>query len=166
VAHLYELTADWQRIIAAIEDADGELDEELEAALDEIQDALEHKIEGIGSIAECITGDIDTAKGAIKRLQAKVGALSNGLLRLKAYTQHQLESAGLKKVKGPTFTASLRKAPARVEITDIDLLPEVHTVTTVTTRPDKKSIAAVVKATGLPVPGAEIVTGGTYLVLK
>ena len=92
-----------------------------------------------------------------QRIAAKGRSIERKLDSLKAHYLHIMQAHGLSRVAGSTYTLSTRKS-SRVDVPDVFALPEAYRVTKTEVSPDRKAIAAAIKA-GEAVPGARLVEG-------
>lgn len=97
--NLYELTSDYENILAQLETA--ETDEEKDAALaalDEISGAIENKAEIYAKIIKSKQAEAEAFKGEIVRLTGIMKAAENTAERLKARLLGAMQSAGIGKI--------------------------------------------------------------------
>ena len=155
---LYELSKDYQRILDAIEDAEGELTEEQLAELLEVEDGFRTKVESIGKLIKSVAADVEAIKTERKRLADRQGTLSRKSEWLKRYLLQALCATGTKKVKGQVLTVSLRKAPVSCEVLDAAEVPDDFKREFVEVKVDRNGIIGHFKATGEQLPGVRMVT--------
>ncbi len=155
---LYEISLELQMILDC-----EELDLDMEARLDELQWALEKKVQGCLEYRQGLEREAEAVAKEIDRLTHRRDALEHKAERLTDYIQHQLERCGVAKVKTPTLTATVCKAPPSVRIEGTDWLatPRYCNEKTVVTA-DKKAILEDHKA-GQPLPAGVTVVQNTYL---
>ncbi len=154
---LYEISAGYREVMARVDDADGVLDEALEAQLDALGGALAEKVEACGVVMLEMGADESALDGEIKRLQARKKAVTAGRDRLAEYVRQCLSVAGERKVKGTRLTVSLRASTSvQVEV-GADQLPETLRRTKIVVEPDKDAIKAALES-GATVEGCSLVT--------
>jgi len=163
---LYELATQYQEILDAIEDADGELSEEQLAELLEVEDGFKSKLESIGKLIKSVAADVEAIKAERKRLADRQGTLDRKTEWLKHYLLQALCSTGTKKVKGDLLSISRRKAPVSCEVVDIDQIPAEFKSEVVEVKIDKQAIIAEFKQHGAVAPGVQLHTDNEYVVIR
>ena len=126
---LYELTEMYQNVWNLIEDEDVDI-ESLEMALNQIEENIELKAEGMAKLIKSIDGDIAALKEEENRLAKKRKTLENKQKNIKTYLEYQLIGMGIDKVKTPLFTVALQNNPPSVRFIDEALIPEQYKVRT------------------------------------
>lgn len=154
---LYELTEMYQNVWNLIEDEDVDI-ETLEMALNQIEENIELKAEGMAKLIKSIDGDIAALKEEENRLAKKRKALENKQKNIKTYLEYQLIGMGIDKVKTPLFTVALQNNPPSVRFIDEALIPEQYKVRTELVSIPKKLILDDIKE-GIKVAGCELVQG-------
>ncbi len=150
--HLYELTEAYRRI----QDAE---DDSFEAALADLQDAIDVKADGVARIIRSLEGEAEVFEAKAKRLSEKARARANRADGLKAYLLANLEAVGLKQVKGSLFTVAIQDSPPRLNVIEMDAIPDSWRVYPPSTwRPDARAIIQLWRD-GQVVPGTEVVVG-------
>jgi hypothetical protein len=148
---LYEISQNYSQLL----DMADVLDEQtFQDTLQAIEEVLEDKVENIGKFVRCLDADIETIKSEEKRLADKRRALENKVASVKEYVQHEMEIAGVDKVKRPTLTISIQLNPPSVLVKDESLIPS-HYMVPVAPKLDKKAVLSFLKEGG-EVPGCEI----------
>ena len=162
---LYELTETYRTLQLILDTAENP--EEYQAALDELKDSIENKVENIGKFILSLEADEEAIGTELVRLAARKQAITNRKNHLKNYLLTEMRTAGLDKVKKPLFTVSVRNNPPSVQIDDpADIPLEYRRVIPEHTEPDKKAILEYFKATGENVRGAQVVTDRKSLQIK
>jgi hypothetical protein len=148
---LYELSQTRIQLLDMADSMDQEMFIDTLASIDE---AIEDKVEGAAKLVRCIESDIEAIKAEEKRLADKRKSLENKVVSIKEYLQHEMEFAGLDKVKRPTLTVSIQLNPPSAEILDESLVPSLYMVP----QPDKIDKKAILEALkeGEEIPGCEI----------
>lgn len=154
--HLFEITHEYRKLLARADDADGVLDESLEADLDAMSDMLTTKVEACVVVAAEMEAEEAAIKVHIDRLTARRKALGAGRERLDTYVVHNLAAAGIRQLKTDRFVVSLR-ASESVVVDDATALPAEFLRTKTTTEPDKTKIKAALQL-GEKLSGASLVT--------
>ena len=155
---LYELAASYKNIAGLLDDATMD-PETITSALAVIEDDIQAKAQNIAVILQAMGADVKIIKDEEERLANRRKAIENGLNHLKRYLFEQMEAINLPKIKTATFSINIQNNPPAVQITDEKAIPaKFLTIIPQTTVPDKKLIAAALKA-GENVAGCEIVQG-------
>lgn len=152
---LYELTEMYQNVWNLIEDEEVDI-ESLEIALNQIEENIEAKAEGMAKLIKSIDGDIAALKEEENRLAKKRKTLENKQKNIKTYLEYQLVGMGIDKVKTPLFTVALQNNPPSVRFVNEDLIPESYKVRTELVSIPKKMILDDIKE-GKEVAGVEVV---------
>jgi hypothetical protein len=148
---LYELS---QNYIQLLELADSLDEETFKDTLSSLEEAIEDKVENVAKLVRCLDVDIEAIKSEEKRLADKRKALENKVTSVKSYVQHEMEVAGLNKVKRPTVTVSIQANPPSVDVMDESLIPSIYMVPQ-PSKIDKRAILTALKD-GEFIPGASI----------
>lgn len=148
---LYDLTQSYTQLLGMADTLEPEVFIDTLAAISE---ALEDKVEHTAKFVRCLESDIDAIKSEEKRLADKRKVLENKILNVKEYLQHEMEFAGIDKVKRPTLTVSIQLNPPSVEVFDESVIPSTYMVP----QPEKIDKKAILKALkdGEEIPGCEI----------
>ena len=162
---LWQLTQDYVDAMEHIGASDNPEEDFL--ALEAIQATFEEKVIAVGKWVDGLNAEAKAIKEVEARLRERRGAIERKAERLtNGYLHDQLTLAGRDKVKTPELTVSLRKCAMSCEITDEALVPEGFKDVVETTRCDKAAMKAQYKADGVPIPGAEFVTGKRTVQIK
>ena len=150
-----------QEIAAMLEVADEDLTPEQQSAMDQyLNDLAGQEADKVDAFAGFIREQAARAeflKTEAQRIAAKGRSIERKLDSLKTHYLHIMQAHGLSRVAGATYTLSTRKS-SRVDVPDVFALPEAYRVTKTEVSPDRKAIAAALKA-GEAVPGASLVEG-------
>ena len=148
-------------IAAMLEVADEDLTPEQQSAMDQyLNDLAGQEADKVDAFAGFIREQAARAeflKAEAQRIAAKGRSIERRLDGLKSHYLHIMQAHGLSRVAGSTYPLSTRKS-SRVDVPDVFALPEAYRVTKTETTPDRKAIAAAIKA-GETVPGASLVEG-------
>jgi hypothetical protein len=119
--------------------------------LDGLEIAFESKAENIAKMILGLEVEAEAFTAEAKRLQAKAKTLDARVAWLKQYLADCMQLLGRPKVKAGVFALSLRTSE-RIDVPNIDALPEQYRRTTTTIEPDKRLIAQDRKG-GAIIPG-------------
>lgn len=145
---LYEITEMYEAMEALDEDID------ITAALENIDGALEEKLESIAKLVRNLDAKAKAYEEEEKRLRAQKQAAKNRVENIKRYVKKNLEEIGRDKVEAGIFKWSLQNGPGRVEITDETKIPEEYFVKEI--KPLRSEIKKAIEE-GVITEGAEIV---------
>ena len=162
--HLYQMTAEYEAIIKAIEDAEGEVTPELMAQLDALGGAFTEKADNIAAVVRTVEATAAAVKGEQDRLAGYRKSLDTHADWLKHYLQEQMIRTGNEKVEGARFRISIRACPASVDVQDEVAVPDSFKVEQAP-RLDRKGILDLLKAGG-EVPGCALVTDRKTLSIR
>jgi len=149
---LYELSADYLRVLDALEDGDADL----EVELDRIAGEITHKAESIAGLVAQLDGMAAMRKAEAQRLRDRATADEHHAARLRQYLLVHMQAIGTERIDTARFTVSVRQNPPAVEITDEMQVPDEFRRTVTTVSVDKKSILEHLKSTGEIPPGVEV----------
>lgn len=116
---LYELTEMYQ----ALENLDLN-EEELQTALNNINDEIELKADNIAKLIQSLDGDINAIKAEEERLYNKRKAIENRKESLKQYLQSAMIAVDKKKIKTELFSFNVQKNAPSLKIKDETKIPE------------------------------------------
>jgi hypothetical protein len=148
---LYELSQNYIQLLELVDSLD---EETFKDTLSSLEEAIEDKVENVAKLVRCLDVDIEAIKSEEKRLADKRKALENKVTSVKSYVQHEMEVAGLNKVKRPTVTVSIQANPPSVDVMDESLIPSIYMVPQ-PSKIDKRAILTALKE-GEFIPGASI----------
>lgn len=165
--HFYELSTQYQNLLAWLE-SDQPIDENsLRQQLSEVTEQLKEKAENIGKMVleyEANTVSIDIE---ITRLSSRKKSLVNKIEWLKSYVQGEMQNAQIDKIPGQILTLSLRSNPPSVKVLDETQIPaQFFRIIPETKEVNKSAILTEFKKTGEIQPGTEIITDKKSLVIK
>lgn len=118
---LYDISEEIREILYGLEDEDFELEEKL----NELQYEFEDKADRIAWLVDQKKGDIETLDKEIKRLQARKKTAERRVDNLKRYLMMNMELSGLKRLKTPTHSFSIRNTK-RVVVDDEEQFMKDH----------------------------------------
>lgn len=125
MSSLYELTADYEALLALAEDPD--IDEDaFRDTLDGIAGAIEDKAENYAKVIRMLEGDAAACDAESKRLRGKKTTIENNIKRMKSALQYSMEVTGKRKFKTALFSFNIQKNPASVVIDEayVENIPE------------------------------------------
>lgn len=146
---LYEITEAYNNLL----DADLE-QEQIDQALDIIDDEFDTKAENIAKLISSINGDIETLKSEENRLKGKRRSYEKKIESLKNYLFNNLQMVDKKRIQTPLYKISIQKNPAKLVVKDEKLVPDEYFKTV--KRLDKAKLKDAVKD-GLETDYAELV---------
>jgi hypothetical protein len=105
---LYEIAEEFRRLDDAIDDADGELSAEVEAALDQLHLALADKVDALAALVRERDGKARFFADESADLARKARVQRHAADRLRDYLRRHLEALGLDGVQGARFTVAVQ----------------------------------------------------------
>lgn len=150
-----ELEKAYEMFYNSIDEETGEIDLDAKKQLEEIKIAWNEKVIALAEFIKRIRGDIETYKVEIDRLVKIKKSLENKEAFLKNVLDENMRARSLTKFDDVTCKISYRKSE-RVEIEDLDKLPEEFRKAVTTISADKIAIKDALKQ-GLKVDGAVLV---------
>ena len=105
---LYELADEAERVIALLEDTDGEIaDADLAAMLDALNVAVEKKVEGVCHMIRHFESGASVVKAEVDRLRKLFASRERSAQRLEDYLMQCMDKLGMRKCETPLFTVSV-----------------------------------------------------------
>jgi len=153
---LYELSADYVRVLDLLEDPDAD-EEQLEAQLDDLAGKITQKAEAIAGLVTHLDGMAAMRKAEAQRLRERAASDEKHAARLRAYVLRHMQAIGSERIDTARYTVSIRQNPPAVEVLEEMLVPEDFLRVKVIKEVDKKTILEHFKSTGELVPGTEVV---------
>lgn len=156
---LYEITAQYQNIYALLQNPEFAENEDILAALDQIEDAFENKVQQTIFMMKNIEAEIDPIDTEIKRLQAMKKAHQNNIDRIKNRLRENMKAVGKSKLNCGLFSLSYRLQEANaVELDETEFLANNldEDLVTVKVTPNKTEIKRRLK-NGEEIIGARLV---------
>ncbi|MDP4087429.1 MAG: siphovirus Gp157 family protein [Bacillota bacterium] len=148
---LYEISQNYLQLLDMADQMDQEV---FLDTLASIEEAIDDKIEHTAKFIRSLEADVEILKAEEKRLADKRKVLENKISGVKEYLQHEMEFAGIDKVKRPTLTVSIQLNPPSVCVMDESLIPSDYMIP-VAPKIDKKAILKALKE-GEEIFGCEI----------
>lgn len=153
---LYEINEEYAAIIAAVEEAEGELTPELEEALAANGDDFAAKIENYIKAVRNYEADADAFKAEAAAFKAKADRASRTADRLKETVSAAMLLRGIDKERFGNFTASFRRSERVVVDEDaLEALPDDFKRVKTSVEPDKTALKTAIKA-GMTIDGVTI----------
>lgn len=147
MAHLYEITEDFERLmdmeITTDEDAAAMM-----ALLEESQERFEDKVEGVLRVRQMLKGEVETIANEIDRLRQQKDAREKKIDKLMEYLRFHLEKMNMSEVKTATFKVKRVASKPVVIIEEDATLPPEFVVEKTTVTPDKAKIYEFIKGGG------------------
>ena len=153
---LYEIDANIKAVIenGFAVDEDGVITFD-ESNLDELQEALETKLENIALYIKDLGAEVQAFKDEEKALAERRKTRENKAERLKAYLLGYLEQSEKGKFETTRVLAKISKGEG-VEVEDIEKIPQEYITVKTELKPDKTAIKKALKA-GETIEGAKLV---------
>lgn len=156
---LYQLTDQYRQIEEAAYNDELSYDEFC-AALDAVEDDIEHKVDGYCRIIAHLKADIQAIKDEEARIKARRNSLEGSVDRLKTALSAAMDAQGKSKIKTNLYTV-YHANRIGLEITELDAVPPEYIKPHKRSEDDvnKKAITALLLETGEVMPWARLVTG-------
>lgn len=136
-------------------DSGGELTEELETKLNDLESNLLKKFDAYAQVIEQIKTQKEFALTRLKEWEQVISRCESSIEFLTARLKTALIMQNKEAVHGMEYTVKLQENPPKVIIQDESLLPGKYLTTETTTKISKRDILNDIKA-GNQVPGADI----------
>ncbi len=150
---LYELTTEYEALLAEYEAAeDDERRAEVLEMIDAVQDDIGDKGEAYARVLRNLSAQRDAYKAEADRLTRKAKAAEKAMEGLKAQLLSAMQQAGANKLQTSIGKWSVRMNPWRVDVYDMDAVPDNFRIPQ-PDKIDKKGILAFFKETGEILPG-------------
>lgn len=159
MATLWQLSRDYERLRAKLAALEGELDEQTEAQLDELQGDIQSKVRRIALVREAVVEELTVATEWAKRTAERKAGLVRELDRLERYMAHHLGKLGMEVElpatdTTPPVTYSAKLTPGRTIVPPgtIGKLPKAClTFVPAEVRPDLRTVRQMLEA-GVEMP--------------
>lgn len=152
---LFELVEEYERIFAEIDDAEGEVTEEVGARLDALAASLDLKAEAYAAIINIRDAQAKATAELAKRYAERAARKAGHVAALKARLKLALEAAGKKKIETPTATVAIQ-ANGQASLEIIGAVPAEYLKPG---EPDNAKIRAAIAADAKSVAFAKLVKG-------
>lgn len=127
--------------------------------LDELEAALDEKIEACCIVVKNIEAEEDAIKAEEKRLSERRKRKEREAERLREYVQRCMEQSGARKIDTPRVCVTSRSSKY-INVYDESKVPRMFIAEKVTESVDKKAVRDAIKS-GLEVPGCEMAERNT-----
>lgn len=151
--NLFNIQREYMQLLGQIEEAEGEITPEIDAALQFTKSRLEAEGADLAAVIKTLDYWQESVEQEIKRLEAIRQRANKGKELLKNRLSEAMQQFGVERIFTNTMTVTLRKAEA-VHVTDERLIPAEY----LEPQPPKISKALIKSAikAGQNVPGAEL----------
>lgn len=124
---LYELTDEWQQLVAMMDDPD--VDPQLiKDTLEGLSGEIEEKGDNYAKVIKMYEDDIATIDSEIKRLTALKQSRQKNIERMKESLKNAMAAIGKVKFKTSLFNFGIRKNPAKMIVDDATKVPAYYWV--------------------------------------
>lgn len=154
VSKLYNIQYEYQQLLSKIDEAEGEITEEIDRALQFNEQRLQAEGINVGMMIKALGCWLDDIADEVKRLDVMYEKANKSMELLKNRLSGAMQQYGIERLSSPTLTISFRKSEA-VEITDEAAIP-ADLLVQPAPYPSKTKIKEAIKE-GITVPGAELV---------
>ena len=145
---LYELSAEYARLVDTVDDDEGAL------ALDEVVGELEAKVGNLCLVIAALDGEAEQLRAEEKRLAARRQARENRAEAMRDYLRMNMDAMSITKIKTDTHTITIGDGPQKCVVDDESLVPAQFTRAKVEI--DKRAILDAFKTDGECVPGTRV----------
>jgi hypothetical protein len=160
---LFEISHDYRTVLNRVDDAEGVLDDTLEADLDAIAGAMEEKVEAVVVVMRELDAEAAALKAEEQRLAARRKAREANAERLRAYTARCMGLAGTRKIATGLAVVSLRASTSVVVDCAPEALPAEYQRTKTTVDADKVALKKALED-GAAIQGVSLVTSDSLQV--
>lgn len=159
---LYELSEAYCSVLEELSEPEGDGHDEarFQNLLQGLGEAFDEKVLSIAKIIRSLEADIGSIAAEVERLQGRKRHLTGRVDWLKRYLLGEMEAVGRDKVRGPTLTVSLAKAPPSCEVVSVEEVPEEFR--RVKIEVDRAGILEHFRSTGEVVPGTTVIADRRY----
>lgn len=153
--NLYTLTSNYTQVLDLIDEGAEMMC--LQDTLDSLTDAIEDKAENIAKLIKTVDAEAEALKVEEKRLSDRRRALENRSKGLKDYLQSNLETAGLKKLKGKLFSFTIQSSNPSLWVSEGAKIPRAFLIK----QPDKVDNKGLIEAlkSGKKIKGTQLIQG-------
>lgn len=152
--NLYHIERRYLDLMSQIEDAEGEITSEIDAALSITQNELQGAAVNLGFVIKAFEYNEEVLKAEIQRLTNLKNKAAKSKELLKNRLSASMQYFGIERIETPTLKLSFRKSKA-VEVSDIMEIPAAY-LSHPPPVADKAAIREAISK-GEHVPGAELV---------
>lgn len=148
---LWDLTTELSRIMYLLEESGGEITEEIEKALDDLESDWDTKVDRLAAVYRRLGVEMDGIREEEKRLKARRESWERNRQAIREYLATQMKRLDKRSVKTPLTTVSFGKSKKVVVLPFFD--PGEDYWIEQDPKLDKKAIKAALEQ-GLKLPGA------------
>lgn len=156
MAKLYELSERLRGWMAEVIEADGEITDDLQSQLDDIEPEWCAKVEACIHMIEQLKSDAEAFKAQADRFARQAKACANNAERLRGYVLSEHQRAQRQSTETAFHVVAVRTGPISVNIDGVDVEALPDDLCSVTRKADKKAIRARLEA-GQSIEGAELI---------
>lgn len=151
---LYEMPRVYEQLYATMTNDDEVTDEEMLAALAEVDESFRTKVENCAKLLSQLEASAESCGREMDRLAKRKKSCENRARWMKDYVHQCMQDMGMREVDGDIFRVVIHKNPPSVFIADESVVPEEYYVTP----PSKVSKSAIKEAIdgGAEVPGCSL----------
>jgi hypothetical protein len=158
---LYHLGLEHQKLFANLYDREtGEVDEEVEKALNAISKTTEQKCIGIASFIKTLEAGKQEIAYYKNEILEREKAYNNKISQLESYLLTNMEKQNISDIKCPLFSLKIQINPYSTDIVDESKIPKefikTQQVVKTVVSADKNKIKESVLKTGVQVPGTHV----------
>ena len=161
---LIEILTEYGQVMAALDEAEGVVEDDIAARLSACEGDLHDKVERIEHLVESLAAKAKSVRSRVAALETHARACENRARNLREWVTGELEAAGLDRYETDSFSLKRQKSPPRLDIKDEAALwafarqyhPEWIRVEE---KIDKKAALDAAKSEGGELPGVEVVRG-------
>jgi uncharacterized small protein (DUF1192 family) len=161
---LYALASDYKQLLK-LADSDEVSAEAVEETLKSIEGQFNEKAQAVLIVANSFDHHVAMLDAEIARLKSLKDSYTSKQASLKEYLRVNMERTEISKIQCDLFSITLRKGSPVVNVIDESALPDDYVTVKTVVSPDKRAIGAALKA-GEEIPGAELVTGKSSILIK
>jgi hypothetical protein len=151
---IFNIQTEYKSIIKALIDNGGELNDELQTAIEITQKELYRKTESYSYAIKEIDGEISIIKEEIERLQCLINSRDKAIKRMKDVILKAMETFEIDKIETPMIKISVRESEA-VEVINEAQIPDIYFAEKTTKTLSKTMIKEAIKS-GASIDGAII----------
>lgn len=151
---IFNIQTEYKSIIKALIDNGGELNDELQTAIEITQKELYRKTESYSYAIKEIDGEISIIKEEIERLQGLINSRDKAIKRMKDVILNAMETFEIDKIETPLIKISIRESEA-VEVINEAQIPDIYFAEKTTKTLSKTMIKEAIKS-GASIDGAII----------
>ena len=149
--NLYELSAQYQRLMSEVMDSD-ELSSTLLSSIDGVQDSIEEKAKQVGKIIKNLEAEHIAIINAMQEMKTRADKLNNKIENIKTWLKSNLEKCDIKEINSPYFDIKIKLNPESVVVKDENMIPTIYFRQMITKKLDKTLLSKALKD-NMMIPG-------------